>query len=177
MGGIEEVTCNDERNNDEWIKTAKDQKGWKKMESKFAIAAAALRAQGTSAGRTVDCVWHLLLLWRRVPKTIASRSMDVTGKYLLERFQVGLVSANHILIKSVPHFQLYLLPRFRHPGILWQCQFPVSDSIGRLSFEFTEFVSPQAWEVVFVTRLMRFRTFSLTVSQLHTLPGEQRTTV
>ena len=37
----EDVMDNIERNNNEWIKTAKDQKGWMKMENKFAIAAAA----------------------------------------------------------------------------------------------------------------------------------------
>ena len=37
----EDVLNNDERNNNEWIMTAKDQKGWMKMENKFAIAAAA----------------------------------------------------------------------------------------------------------------------------------------
>ena len=39
--GIEEETNNDERNNDTWIKTVKDQKGWKKMESSFAMTTTA----------------------------------------------------------------------------------------------------------------------------------------
>ena len=36
----EDEMSNVERNNNEWIKTAEDQEGWKKMENKFAMAAA-----------------------------------------------------------------------------------------------------------------------------------------
>ena len=36
----EDTVNNVERNNHEWIKTEKDQKGWMRMENKFAIAAA-----------------------------------------------------------------------------------------------------------------------------------------
>ena len=46
---IEDEISNVESNNNEWIKTAKDQEGWKKMENKFAIAAAAPPGTGTSA--------------------------------------------------------------------------------------------------------------------------------
>ena len=63
MEGIEEATCNDERNNDEWIKTAKDQKGWKKMESMFArTAAAAPDTWCQRRRRTGGSVRHLPLL-------------------------------------------------------------------------------------------------------------------
>ena len=40
-GETEETRGNDTRNNDTWIKIAKDQKSWKHMESEFAMAAAA----------------------------------------------------------------------------------------------------------------------------------------
>ena len=52
----EDETSNVERSNNEWIKIAKDQEGWKKMENKFAMAAAA--APGTRhqrRRRTVEC--------------------------------------------------------------------------------------------------------------------------
>ena len=53
----EDEINNVERNNNEWIKTAKDQKGWMKMENKFAIAAAASPgSQHQRRRRTVDCV-------------------------------------------------------------------------------------------------------------------------
>ena len=49
----------------EWIKTAKDQEGWKKMENKFAIAATAFPGTGHQRNRrTVDCVWHLTWIRR-----------------------------------------------------------------------------------------------------------------
>ena len=41
MERVEEETNNDERNKDAWIKTAKDQKSLKKMESSFAMTTAA----------------------------------------------------------------------------------------------------------------------------------------
>ena len=41
-GETGETRGNDTRNNDTWIKIAKDQKSWKQMESEFAMAAAAL---------------------------------------------------------------------------------------------------------------------------------------
>ena len=48
----EDEISNVERNNNEWIKTAKDQEGWKKMENKFAIGSSTLQRRR----RTVDCV-------------------------------------------------------------------------------------------------------------------------
>ena len=48
----EDEIRNVERNNNEWIKTAKDQEGWKKMENKFAIGSSTLQRRR----RTVDCV-------------------------------------------------------------------------------------------------------------------------
>ena len=42
----EDEINNVERNNNEWIKTAKDQEGWKKMEHKSAIAVAAPPSSG-----------------------------------------------------------------------------------------------------------------------------------
>ena len=57
LEGTEEAKSNEERNNDAWIKTAKDQKGWKKMESKVALAtAAALGMWRQCRRRTGDTV-------------------------------------------------------------------------------------------------------------------------
>ena len=53
----EDEINNVERNNDGWIKTAKDQEGWKKIENKFVIEAAAPLGTGHQRRRrTVDCV-------------------------------------------------------------------------------------------------------------------------
>ena len=45
----EDEISNVERNNNEWIKTAKDQEGWKKMETSSQARQQHLAAQGTSA--------------------------------------------------------------------------------------------------------------------------------
>ena len=53
----EDETRNVERNNNERIRSAKDQKGWKKMENKFAMTAAAAPDPGRQRRRrTVDSV-------------------------------------------------------------------------------------------------------------------------
>ena len=60
----EDEISNVERNKNEWIKTAKEQEGWKKMENKFVNAAAAPPGTGHQRRRrTVDCVWHLTWIW------------------------------------------------------------------------------------------------------------------
>ena len=53
----EDETSNVERNNNDRIKSAKDQKGWKKKENKFAMTAAAAPDPGRQRRRrTVDSV-------------------------------------------------------------------------------------------------------------------------
>ena len=51
---IEEETNNDEINNDAWIKTAKDQKSWKKMESRFAMMTGAAHDTRRQRRRRTD---------------------------------------------------------------------------------------------------------------------------
>ena len=48
------VTGNDVRNNDTWIKIAKDEKGWQKMEREFAVTAAASPGNRRQRGRWMD---------------------------------------------------------------------------------------------------------------------------
>ena len=54
----EDAIHNAERYNNEWIKTAKDQKGWMKMENKFAIAAAAAAPDSKHQGRRITGDWY-----------------------------------------------------------------------------------------------------------------------
>ena len=53
----EKATSNEERHNDAWFKTAKDQKAWKKMESKFATMTAAAPNTWRQSRRTGGHVW------------------------------------------------------------------------------------------------------------------------
>ena len=56
----EDETSNVERYDNEWIKTAKDQECWKKIENKFATEAAAAPGTGHQRRtRTFECAWHL----------------------------------------------------------------------------------------------------------------------
>ena len=85
---IEEETNDVERNNDAWIKTAKDQKSLEENEKQFCnVDSCSPCTRRQRRRRTDDSVWNLLLFWLRITKTIIGRSTGMASILCLKDFR------------------------------------------------------------------------------------------